>query len=408
MKAIIFVDDEVEVLQGIKRMLRSRRKEWKMEFARSGEQALKLLQQERFNVVVTDMRMPLMDGAKLLEKVRKISPHSVRIVLSGHSEESGIMRAVRPAHQYLAKPVEKEELERVLQDALNLQEMLADPDLIQLVSQVDSLPALPSHFKQLLAEMDSENCSLKKVGETIAGDMGMTATILKVVNSAFFTLSNRVNDPVRAVTLLGTDTIKALVLSHHLFSVQQSKVKDFSLQQLWTHSLTTAGFARVCAQFENWDRDMVDQAYLAGMLHDVGKLILMTVAEKGYAEVVARVRRGQGYIHELERKILGTTHGEAGAYLLGLWGFNVDVLRATGLHHRPFASTDLKIDLLTVVHVANTFDHELVVLHPEYSKPGLDMEYLDKTGAFGHVDLWRKTCRELFEHGGTDGEKNPA
>lgn len=408
MKKIMFVDDEPEILAGIRRMLRGRRKQWDMEFVEGGPAALRRIEQDSFHVIVTDMRMPMIDGAELLEKVRQISPATVRIMLSGHSEKTSIMRSVRPAHQYLAKPVEKDRLEEVLEKSLNLNDLLADNNLTALLTQVESLPALPQIFERLMAEIESDDCSLKKVGDLIGKDMGMTATILKVVNSAFFGLPRMVSDPSQAVALLGVDTIKALVLSYQLFSTRgQAKLKGFSFEQLWNHSLNTGGFAKAIAQCEGWTREKVEEAFLTGMLHDVGKLTLMTVASERYAAIVNKVRKGGGLLQEVESETLGTTHGEAGAYLLGLWGFGSDVIHAIGMHHRPRPFAGGKPDLLTVVYAANVLEHELVIIHPGYAKPRLDAEYLESMGAMDRIELWRSSCQQLIQKGEKDA-KNPS
>lgn len=397
MKKIIFVDDEPRILQGIKRMLRDKRKQWDMVFIENGMEALERLGQEPFDVLVTDMRMPLLDGAALLEKARQLSPSTVRIVLSGHSEKSSIMRSVRQAHQYLSKPVEKEQLEEAVENALNLHGLLADQGLAELLTQVDSLPALPEFFERLMEEIESEDCSLEKVGRLISSDMGMSATILKLVNSCFFGLPRKVADPSQAVALLGLDTVKALVLSYQLFSVQgQGKLPSISLEQLWVHSLNTGGFAKAIAQCEGWGSQEVDEAFLAGILHDVGKLTLITASPERYGEVVRKVRQGEGLIHQVERELMGASHSEAGAYLMGLWGFSAQVLQAIGLHHLPVPSAKKTIDLLTVIHVSNVLEHRLVVIHPDYAKPEPEMAYLEEVGASGRLEAWQKTCKKVL------------
>lgn len=409
MRKILFVDDEPKVLQGLKRMLYSRRGKWHMEFVDSGTKALERLKQEHFQVVVSDMRMPGMDGAELLEQVRKLSPCTVRLILSGHSECDGVLRTVRPAHQYLAKPVERECLEQVIQNALDLQEMLAQASLTDLLSQMESLPALPSMFVALLDEIESEGCSLNKVGELISRDMGMTATMLKLVNSAFFGLPRKVSNPAQAVALLGMDTIKALVLSYQLFSqLGQKKLKIFSLEALWGHSLNTAGFAKAIAQHENWSRDQADKAFLTGMLHDVGKLTLITVADQVYEEVVTRVRRGQGPLHELEKAVLGTTHAAVGAYLLGLWGFEMSIIHAIGSHHSLPPPATQGLDMPALVHVANALEHELVVIHPDYQRQKVDMDYLEAVGEADHVGVWREVCQDIMKRGGANAWGDPS
>ena len=390
-------------------MLYGQRGKWHMEFVDNGNKALERLKQEQFQVVVSDMRMPGMDGAELLEKIRLLSPCTVRLILSGHSECDGIMRTVRPAHQYLTKPVERECLEQVIQNALDLQEMMAQASLTDLLSQMETLPALPAMFVALLEEIESEDCDLNKVGELISRDLGLTATMLKLVNSAFFGLPRKVSKPAQAVALLGMDTIKSLALSYRLFSaLSRRKLKVFSLEGLWGHSLNTAGFAKAIAQHEKWSRDQADKAFLTGMLHDVGKLTLITVADQVYEDVVTRFRRGLGPLHELEKEALGTTHAAVGAYLLGLWGFEMSVIHAIGWHHGPPPATAQDLDMLTLIQVANALEHELVKTHPEYQSQKLDMDYLDAIGVADRIEAWRNVCQEIMKRGGVNAWGDPS
>ena len=98
MRRVLFVDDEPKILEGLQRMLRSMRHEWEMEFALGGPSAMEALNSRPFDVVVTDMRMPGMDGAMLLSQVRGLHPQIVRIVLSGHSDQELVLSSVGPAH----------------------------------------------------------------------------------------------------------------------------------------------------------------------------------------------------------------------------------------------------------------------------------------------------------------------
>ncbi|WP_054650256.1 response regulator [Salidesulfovibrio brasiliensis] len=127
MKRVLFVDDEKNVLNGLRRMLRSIRDEWEMDFAPGGAEALELVGKKEYDLVVSDMRMPGMDGAELLTKVQELSPETVRIVLSGHSEQNMVMKSVKPAHQFLSKPCSSEQLLQTLKEAYRLRRLLNNP-----------------------------------------------------------------------------------------------------------------------------------------------------------------------------------------------------------------------------------------------------------------------------------------
>ncbi|MFQ5753214.1 MAG: response regulator, partial [bacterium] len=218
-KRILFVDDEVNVLQGLQRMLRSMRNEWQMEFALCGQKALEIMSQTPFDMIVSDMRMPGMDGAELLNEVMQRYPDIVRIILSGQASKEEIIKSIGPTHQYLPKPCDAEKLKATIARAFAQHDLLKDRKLKELVSRMKSLPSLPSLYLELQKELQSLEVTMAKVGEIISKDVGMTAKILQLINSAYFGLPVHVSSAVHAAKLLGPEIIKSLVLSVQIFSM---------------------------------------------------------------------------------------------------------------------------------------------------------------------------------------------
>ncbi|HSV92346.1 MAG TPA: HDOD domain-containing protein, partial [Desulfobacterales bacterium] len=263
--AVMFVDDEPLVLQGLQRMLRPERERWDMRFARSGAEALGLLEREPFDAVVSDLRMPEMDGAALLAAVMDRYPHMARIVLSGEMDRELTFRTVHCAHQFLSKPCDADTLKQTLARASSLRRLLNDRKLKSLLPRLESLPSLPALYTEILAEIQAPNSSFRKVGDLVARDLGMTAKILQLVNSAFFGLARRVASPQDAVSLLGYDTVRALVLSAKIFSqVDLSRIPGLWLDALWQHSFSTSLFARAIGVGEKLPRKAQDEAFTAG------------------------------------------------------------------------------------------------------------------------------------------------
>lgn len=395
-KRVLFVDDEVNVLQGLKRMLRPLRHEWEMYFTDSGEKALLALEKAKFHVVVSDMRMPGMDGAELLNRVKARHPNVVRIVLSGHSDQELILKSVGPAHQYLAKPCDAETLKATVARACALREILASDGLKQLVSQMDTLPSLPNLYTKVMEELNSEDCSIQKVGEIISQDVGMTAKILQLVNSAFFGIRKNVNNPSLAVSLLGIETVKALVLSVHVFSQFDSqKLRGINLDALWNHSMKVGTAARDICKKESADKQFIEEAFMAGMLHDAGKIILAANMPGDYTEVRERAESEERTIHEVERDVLGATHAEVGAYLLGLWGLPDTIVEALAFHHSPRLSRCQDFTPLTVVHAVDSLDYE-DRSHGEAAAPDKhDEDYLRAVGVLDRLESWRSTVNGM-------------
>jgi HD-like signal output (HDOD) protein len=391
MKTLLFVDDEARVLQGLQRQLRSMRNEWDMNFADGGQKALDFMADKPVDVLVSDMMMPEMDGAELLTEVSKRHPNTVRIVLSGHAEREAILRLVGPAHQYLSKPCDAEELRTAVARAFALRDLLSSERLKQLATRIKCLPTLPTIYQQLTDELRKEDASMEQLGEIISHDIGMTAKILQLVNSAFFGLPQPISSPAEAVMYLGLSTVRALVLSLQVFSqFKNPPLAGFSLDALATHCWKTAVLARRIARVESSDNKMMEQCFLAGLLHDVGRIILADGLPEQYKKVWNDARQHHLPLWQAEHAEFGATHADVGAYLLGLWGLPNPIVEAVALQHNPSLSVAPGFSPLIAVHAANAFVHEKDGSPPESIH--LDMETLTKFGLADRVPDWREVC----------------
>jgi len=371
-KNILFVDDEEMVLQGLQRSMRSMRNDWEMTFVDSGAKALAFLENHPVDVVVSDMRMPGMNGAQLFGEVVKRFPKTVRLILSGHADQELILQCVGSTHQFLSKPCEPEVLQRTVRRTMEREASVHNARLQQLVARMENLPSVPSVYSEIMEKMNDPEAGLEDVGVIIAKDPGMTAKILKLVNSAFFGLRREISNPADAVSFLGLETIKSLVLSLHAFSQYESiKIKDFSISALWSHSLEAASAAKRIAQHQKAELRLVDQAFVAGLLHDTGKIVLACNFPDEYGQVIrTAVEQGREPIIA-EQEVFGANHADVGGYLLGLWGLPVPVVDAIAMHHQPRQSGDSTFTPLTAVHSANALVHA-----KDSPQPDWDRDYL--------------------------------
>jgi len=390
---ILFVDDEPYVLTGLRRMLRPMRDTCQLSFALSGQEALDMLRAEPFDVIVSDIRMPGIDGTELLNRVRKQYPHIVRIALSGHANEEPLLRTIGVAHQYLSKPCDAGFLQATLSRCCVMQALLASDELRELVGGTEALPSLPSLYGDLMTELNSPDPSIKRIGQIISMDIGMSARILQVVNSPFFGVCRRVTTPTDAVIMLGLDTVKALVLATSAFSTFDRHLpRGLSLATVRDHSVAVASLARKIIQTQTDEARASDESLIAGLLHDIGKLVLGTRQAQLYREVLSLIRMGGLPTPEAEREVFGTTHAQVGAYLLGLWGFSDTVVEAVALHHCPTESVAKEFGLLTAVHVANALEQRS---HPSshIGPPSeVDTSYLADLGLAGQLSAWQRLC----------------
>jgi HD-like signal output (HDOD) protein/ActR/RegA family two-component response regulator len=396
-RSILFVDDEPNILEGLQRMLRPMRSEWDMRFAESGRSALDSMADQPCDVVVTDMRMPGMDGSQLLTEVRRLYPGTVRIVLSGQSDREMIMKTVGPAHQYLSKPCEAEVLKDTVSRACALRDLLTHPQLKLLVSEMDSLPSLSASCTALLEEFDSPEVSIKRVGQIISRDPGMTAKMLQLVNSAFFGLRRHVASAEEAVSLLGLDITRALVLSAEIFiEFKAPEISGLSLDALWAHSFAVAELAKRIARSAGATLSIADLAFTAGLLHEVGRLVLASRMAPKYSEAMEIAATEQISITAAEERVFGTAHPEIGAYLLGLWGLPDEIVEAVAFHRRPAASAVSQFDALVAVHIADYLDST----QAGGDMTSFDSELLDRLGVSYQMARWEELYRESRRHKG--------
>ncbi|TWT42900.1 response regulator [Botrimarina hoheduenensis] len=355
MPRLLFVDDEPNVLSGLRRMLRSHRSEWEMDFVASGADALRSLALQSAQVVISDMRMPGMDGAELLSRVRDLYPETVRIVLSGHSDQELTLRAVGPAHQYLAKPCDPDRLTAAIRSAMLLHDRVRSPKVRSIVASVDTLPTLPEIYLELVDEMASPNGSSETAGRIIARDLGLSAKILKLVNSSFFGLPVRVSDVPHAVALLGLGVIRPLVLSTGVFKqFEGCKLGGISLARLTAHSTQIAVKAKQIAadEYACMSADQASDVFLAGLLHDVGRLVLAQAYPSEYEALCQQSMTGSDDLSLLEESEFGASHAEIGGHLIQLWGLPAPLVEAVALHHAPLNASGVAFSSLTAVHVA--------------------------------------------------------
>ena len=399
-KKILIVDDEINVLEGLKRMLRPKFDEWDMEFVDSGFKALDLLDREPFDILVTDMQMPQMSGFELLEEVQKKHPEIVRIILSGYTQFETAVRAMGLAHQFLTKPCDADKLKETLSRALLLRKILTQDSLASVITEMKSLPSLPDLYLKLQELLRCPDVNIERISGIIASDVGMTTKILQLVNSSFFCVANRITEPGHAVRMLGLDSIRMLVLSVHIFSMfDNDKLKDFPIGRFKKHNLNVAVLAKRIAEIAIPEKKAIEDAFIEGLLHDCGKIILIERLPEKYKQVLDLVESRKITLFDAEKNIFGVTHADVGAFLLGLWGMWNSMLETVMFHHNPSQSHSKSLDTLTCVHVADHFSYEMDSESDLDPRMDLDMEYLDRVNVVNRLDSWRDACMETMAKG---------
>ena len=381
---VIFIDDEPNVLSGLRRILRPLRDEWDMSFETNGNAALKVLDNNPCDVIVSDMKMPGMDGAALLSAVREKYPESIRIALSGETDSHMIYRCVQHAHLYLAKPCDADMLIGAVSRAFTLRDLMQDQALQKIVANMSSLPSLPEQYNRIMAELQSDDPSLQKIAEIVESDVAMSAKILQLVNSAFFGLARHLSSPAEAAMYLGVDVLKSLVLTTGVFSQFDDGTADTAtLTSIWNHSAQVGSLAKKIALAETGDKLVGDYALMGGLLSNVGKLVIASNFADQFDAVRKAVADGRDEC-DVERELVGHSHTDIGAYLIGLWGLPNPVIECVAYHHRPMDCVDAGFTALTAVHAATAVVDARGAAEPV----GLAVEYIDRLGLTGSVADW--------------------
>lgn len=352
MKRILFVDDEPLVLEALRNALRKQRAVSEMSFLNSGEEALQALGSQPYDAVVTDMRMPGMDGAELLRLVRERHPGTARLVLTGQASNNDIVRAIPVAQQILLKPCDPPTLWAALDRIFKVQALLGNERLQALVGSIEHLPSFPTSYQLLSEATQREDVSIAEVTRIVESDPALSVTLLTMANSAYFGLSKSTTSIHTAVRHIGFQMLRYLALSSNTFSrMDCGLLSSDTLKSLPDRSLRRAQLARRLVR----DRALADDAFAAGLLLDVGYIVLALGHVDSYLSILAFAQSSGRPIQEIEQERLGFTHAEVGAYLLGVWGLPAQLVDLVANHHSadwPVSSAD---PLGVAVHVANVW-----------------------------------------------------
>jgi HD-like signal output (HDOD) protein/ActR/RegA family two-component response regulator len=382
MKDILFVDDERDLLDSLKARLYKHRHDWNMKFVASGDEAIAALERQHFDLVVSDVRMPGMDGGQLLTVVKQRWPTAMRIIVSGYSDPVQAVRLTSLAHQYVAKPCDGRELENIIERCFYLQELLGQESLRKVVGSIGRLPAMPKTYGLLQTALAQPSVTAAEIGDIVNADAAIASKVLQITNSAFFRLRKPMVRIKDAVTYLGFATVRNLVLSAEIFSQWQAPqgLSDVDPERLQIHAQSAAAACKALAG----GRASPDDAWLAGLLHDIGYWILIQECPKELAAALKLARVESLPLVECERRITGATHSEIGAYLLGLWGLPYAIVEAVALHHTPTAVTPHGYDLvgaLAVSHALIDPANSFAIVAPTDSDARVNADYLASLNA---------------------------
>ncbi len=332
---ILFVDDEPALLSALANVLRRDRHRWDLVFANGGAEALRELDKRAFDIVITDMRMPDVDGLAVLEAVKERSPRTIRIILSGYAESEVVLQALPLVHQFLSKPCDARTLRGVIERCNGDSRLPLDRTLTGLIGSLPCLPSEPRVLSELRHAAADPNVMIDTLITICERDPALAAKVLQIANTAHFRGDNEPTSSIKiAVATLGVDVMASLAKSTMVVDPQEP-VCQAMIGPYQQQAVEAARTARRSAP----DPAHADEAYAAGLLHDIGRLVLAHELGPRYLPAIEQAQRTGKPLWECELELLGVTHSAVGSHLLGMWALPTELIEACERHHDPRART---------------------------------------------------------------------
>ncbi len=385
MKRILFVDDEPCILEGLRRTLRSMRGAWSMSFAGSGEEALHRMEEQPFDVVISDMKMPRMDGTSLLGLVQQIHPGTIRIILSGQADANACLHSIPVTHQFFSKPCDVEELKRSVEACCALESMLADAVLREAVAGTREFSVRPQTHEDLARAVRTSDFAPSRIALLIEQEPPIAAVLLRLAFSNYLGHGEGLTSLEEAFQFVGPRILRELLLAVPVFRPRADEAAGICLESVRRHSLLTARIARKLVE----PPEDAGRAFLAGLVHDLGKWVLSSALPDRSRRIVAALAEEHRGFHEVERDLFGATHARIGAYLMALWGTPDWLVTSIAGHHDPAEiPAGGRLNVAGAVWVASLLASEQ---EGESGEAGESLATLERSSRFSD---WRRVASE--------------
>ncbi|MFO0556143.1 MAG: response regulator [Polyangiaceae bacterium] len=395
-KRLVVVGTRESNVVRLRRALRTGGREWSVIAFATPADALAELQRSHADAVACELRLAGSDGPGFLDQVKKLSPQSVRFVIGDSGDTKNNVVIVQAAHQVLPNGCSDDTLREAVERTARLNELISNNVVRSAVGGMDRLPSVPKTYWALMRAAGRPDTSMTDIAKIVESDPAMAAKVLQLVNSAFFGLARRVTSIQQAVRLLGLDLLKGLVLSAHVFATfENAHLSGFNLEMFQQYSVRVANLAK---RFLG-DHAHADEAFAAGLVHDLGKLIIALRFPTEFAGIARLAASSPLPYHRVEFDSIGTTHAELGGYLLGVWGLPFTIVEAVAFHHSPTAallpsnhkraaasSQSADYSVLAAIHAADAL---VGILSCGEGEDRLELEFFDRAGLASELPKWR-------------------
>ncbi len=355
--SILFVDDELPILRALFRLFRE--SGYTLYQAASGEEALAILKEHPVDLVISDMRMPQMSGYELLSIVKEKYPSTMRIILSGYSQEREIFRSLLDgaSRMYLLKPWDNLALLAEVEQLFKIQKLLNKRQLLDKMNEFERLPTLPELYEKInkLIEADAD---IREITQLIEEDQVIAVKVLKIANSAFCGVHT--GSLKQAVAYLGLAAVKNIILACTVFNDGQlDKAAKKVMEILWSHANMTNMILQTAAEQLLHKRLPEDRASI-GLVHNIGKVVLLKEYGARYVEVFLTAQESGRGIDTVETEAFSLSHQEIGGYLLNWWNLPYAFVEAAMFHHDPLHAPSENKSTLLLLHAANYYAWKMV------------------------------------------------
>jgi HD-like signal output (HDOD) protein len=364
---------------------------WKSTSVSNEADALAHLERHAFDVLLVDFNLGSPDTtSELLNQALEKRPETIRFLLAYEADLALVAAYVSGPHEIIPKPVEIASLKSRIECGVFPQDSNRNQSGGDPATVASDSPAVPAIYAEVLKALDFPGVTKSQVGEIIARDEALTSEVLRLIKSACPGLPRSITDPVEAVEAMGLETVKALVMALR-FLAEHSQLKPgyLSLDKIWEHSTHVAQLARDLMLFETKDRALAGEALAAGLLHDLGKVVLASNFDDLYGRVHSLARNQPVALWDIEKEMFGANHGEIGGCLVGMWNMPSSVVQAVALHHEPPVGEDQQLTPLAAVHIANVLEHQIRQSDEFRVAPVMSMAFLNDLGLLQRLPVWR-------------------
>ena len=366
---------------------------WCAERVADGEAALKYVADGDIEVVLTCHVLDDMNGADLLREVKEQSPRTIRFVAADQADKVTLVQTAGYVHQVIGYSGDAESAARMIVNSLALRRLLTSRELTERIAAIGSLPSPPDIYQRLVKALKSDDVTVQKVADLVSRDIGITAKLLQLVNSAYFGLSRRVDSVVHAISLLGLDMVERIVFSAGVFrQFEGSPIRGMSIENVYNRSMAVGAKSRLLAHAFGMNPRLIGDALMGGMLHDVGKLVLLTNFQQELTQIMDLAEDRAMPLQEAAREILGVDDAAIGAYLLALWGLPDSIVEAVALHYSPNVTPKPLLNSLTAVHLGYALHHDELTRIKELDQSAVDLEYLERLGILDQLQGLQNFC----------------